>query len=62
MARSYTLSVLVNQKIGDTFDAILNCSPKIIHGAKSTSNDWQSFSTTRKNAKLKFKKIKPLKF
>jgi hypothetical protein len=58
--RSRTISILVNRKTGDTFDAILNCPPKMMPGAKMTSDGWWSFSTTRGNARLKFNENKSL--
>lgn len=60
MTRSRTISMLVNQKTGDTFDAILNCPPKMMSDAKLTSDGWWSFSTSRGNARLKFKANKSL--
>ncbi len=60
MIRSRTISILVNRKTGDTFDAILNCPPKIMPDAKMTSDGWWSFSTPRGNAKLKFNENKSL--
>ncbi len=60
MIRSRTISILVNRKTGDTFDAILNCPPKMMPDAKMTSDGWWSFSTPRGNAKLKFNENKSL--
>ena len=60
MTRSRTISILVNRKTGDTFDAILNCPPKMIPDAKLTSDGWWSFSTPRGTARLKFKGNKSL--
>ena len=60
MTRSRTISILVNRKIGDTFDAILNCPSKMMPDAKMTSDGWWSFSTARGNARLKFKENKSL--
>ncbi len=60
MIRSRTISILVNLKTGDTFDAILNCTPKMMPDAKMTSDGWWSFSTPRGNAKLKFNENKSL--
>ncbi|MBP0133694.1 MAG: hypothetical protein ITD40_01850 [Nitrosarchaeum sp.] len=60
MIRSRTISILVNRKTGDTFDAILNCTPKMMPDAKMTSDGWWSFSTPRGNAKLKFNENKSL--
>jgi hypothetical protein len=51
---------MVNRKTGDTFDAILKSPPKIMPDAKLTSDGWWSFSTSRGNAKLKFKENKSL--
>ena len=60
MIRSRTISILVNKKTGDTFDAILNCPPKMMPDAKMNSDGWWSFSTPRGNAKLKFNENKSL--
>lgn len=60
MVRSRTISILVNKKTGDAFDAILNCPPKMMPDAKMASDGWWSFSTPRGNAKLKFKENKSL--
>ena len=60
MTRSRIISILVNKKTGDTFDAILNCPSKMMPDAKLTSDGWWSFSTPRGNAKLKFKENKSL--
>jgi len=60
MIRSRTISILVNRKTGDTFDAILDCPPKMMPDAKMTSDGWWSFSTPRGNARLKFNENKSL--
>ena len=60
MIRSRTISIRVNRKTGDTFDAILNSPPKIMPDAKITSDGWWSFSTPRGHAKLKFNENKSL--
>jgi len=60
MTRSRTLSILVNKKIGDTFDAILESPPKIMPDAKLTTGGWWMFSTPRGSAKLKFNENKAL--
>lgn len=60
MTRSRTISILVNKKTGDTFDAILACPPKMMPDAKMTSDGWWLFSTPRGRAKLKFKEDKSL--
>jgi hypothetical protein len=60
MIRSRTISIIVNRKTGDTFDAILNCPPKMMPDAKMTSDGWWSFSTPRGNARLKFNENKSL--
>jgi 2-keto-4-pentenoate hydratase len=60
MTRSRTISILVNKKTGDTFDAILNCPPKMMPDAKMASDGWWSFSTSRGKARLKFKEDKSL--
>lgn len=58
MIYSRTLSITVNRKIGDTFDAILNCPPKLMPDATKSSDGWWSFSTPRGIARLKFKENK----
>lgn len=58
--RSRTISIMVNKKTGDTFDAILNSPSKLMPDAKMTSDGWWSFSTNRGNAKLKFQENKSL--
>jgi len=58
--RSRTISIMVNRKTGDTFDAILNSPPKMIPDAKLSSDGWWSFSTARGNAMLKFKENRSL--
>ena len=60
MIRSRTISILVNRKTGDTFDAILSCPPKMMPDAKMDNDGWWSFSTPRGNAKLKFQEDKSL--
>ena len=60
MIRSRTISIRVNRKTGDTFDAILNSPPKMMPDAKMTSDGWWYFSTPRGNAKLKFNENKSL--
>lgn len=60
MIRSRIISILVNRKTGDTFDAILNCPPKMMPDAKMTPDGWRSFSTLRGNARLKFNENKSL--
>ena len=60
MIRSRTISIFVNRKTGDTFDAILNSPPKMMPDAKMTSDGWWSFSTPRGNARLKFNENKSL--
>ena len=58
MVRSRTISISVNRKTGDTFDAVLNCPPKMMPDAIMTLDGWWSFSTPRGIAKLKFKENK----
>lgn len=60
MIKSRTISIIVNRKTGDTFDAILNCPPKMMPDAKMTFDGWWSFSTPRGNARLKFNENKSL--
>ena len=52
--RSRTISITVNRKTGDVFDAILNLPPKMATDAKKESDDSWSFTTDRGHAKLKF--------
>ena len=60
MARSRTLTIPVNKKTGDAFDAILGSPAKMMPDAKMSSDGWWSFSTPRGNARLKFKENRSL--
>ncbi len=54
MPRSRTITISVNRKTGDVFDAILTSPPKMMPDAKQNSDGSWSFSTPRGNANLKF--------
>ena len=58
--RSRTITITVNRKTGDVFDAILNLPPKIAQDAKKKDDNWWSFTTERGPAKLKFFENKQL--
>ncbi len=54
MVRSRTITISVNRKTGDVFDAILASPPKMMPDAKQNGDGSWSFSTPRGNANLKF--------
>ena len=56
--RSRTISITVNKKTGDTFDAILNVPPKMMPDAKFSDDGWWSFTGPYGKSKLKFNKNK----
>ena len=59
MSRSRTISISVKKKTGDTFDAILNIPPKMMHDAKIDDNGWWSFTGPHGKSYLKFNEYKP---
>jgi len=60
VTRSRTISIIVNKKTGDVFDAILQVPPKMIPDAKMNNDGWWSFSSLHGKARLKFNENKPL--
>jgi hypothetical protein len=51
--RSHTITLPVNRKTAEVFEAILNIPPKIVPDAKKV-DDWWSFTTEHGPTKLKF--------
>ena len=60
MIRSRTISITVNKKTGDAFDAILQVPPKMMPDAKLNDNGWWSFTGPHGKARLKFNENKSL--
>lgn len=60
MIRSRTISITVNKKIGDAFDAILQVPPKMMPGAKLNDDGWWSFNGPHGKSRLKFNENKSL--
>ena len=60
MTRSRTISITVNKKTGDAFDAILLVPPKMIPDAQMNDDGWWSFTGPFGKAKLKFNENKSL--
>ena len=60
MGRSRTISITVEKKIGDAFDAILNIPPKMMPDAKINDSGWWSFTGPYGKSKLKFNENKSL--
>ena len=58
MPRSRTISITVNKKTGDAFDAILKIPPKMMPDAKLNDNGWWSFTGPHGKSKLKFNEEK----
>ena len=58
--RSRTITISVNRKTADAFDAILNIPGKIMPDAKKNDDGWWSFTTPRGPAKMKFNENKEL--
>lgn len=59
MTRSRTISITVNKKTGDAFDAILKVPPKMMSDAKMNEDGWWSFTGPHGKSKLKFNGYKP---
>jgi len=53
-ARARTITMTVQKKTGEVFDAILNAPPKIMPDAQRDENGWWTFTASRGPAKLKF--------
>ena len=60
MTRSRTISIIVEKKTGDAFDAILQVPPKMMPDAKLNKNGWWSFTGPHGQSKLKFNENKSL--
>jgi hypothetical protein len=60
MNRSRTVSITVEKKTGDAFDAILRLPPKMMPDAKITTDGWWSFTGPHGKSKLKFNENKSL--
>lgn len=60
MDRSRTVSIIVEKKTGDAFDAILRLPPKMMPDAKITTDGWWSFTGPYGKSKLKFNENKSL--
>ena len=60
MTRSRIISITVEKKTGDTFDAILQVPPKMIPDAQMNDDGWWSFTGPYGKAKLKFNENKSL--
>ena len=60
MVKIRTITMSVNRKTGDVFDAILNSPPKLMPDASQNQDGSWSFSTPRGNATLKFMQNKTM--
>ena len=60
MIRSRTISITVNKKTGDAFDAILQVPPKMMPDAKISDDGWWSFTGPYGKSQLKFNENKSL--
>jgi hypothetical protein len=58
--RTRTITISVNRKTADAFDAILNIPGKIMLDAKKSEDGWWSFTTQTGPARLKFNENKQL--
>jgi hypothetical protein len=58
--RSRTISITVNKKTGDAFDAILQVPPKMMPDAKLNDDGWWSFTGPHGKSRLKFNENKSL--
>jgi len=58
--RSRTITISVNRKTADAFDAILNIPGKIMPDAKKNDDGWWSFTTQSGPARRKYKENKQL--
>ena len=54
MTRSRTISITVNKRTGDAFDAILQIPPKMMPDAKLNDDGWWSFTGPHGKSQLKF--------
>ena len=60
MGRSRTISIAVEKKTGDAFDAILKIPPKMMPDAKIDDSGWSSFTGPHGKSMLKFNENKSL--
>ena len=60
MTRSRTISIIVEKKTGDAFDAILQVPPKMMPDAQMNDDGWWAFTGPYGKAKLKFNENKSL--
>ena len=60
MTRSRTISITVEKKTGDAFDAILQVPPKMMPDAQMNDDGWWAFTGPYGKAKLKFNENKSL--
>ena len=58
MVRSRTISITVNKKTGEAFDAILQIPEKMMPDATMNSDGWWSFTGPHGKSKLKFNENK----
>ena len=59
-SRSRTITISVNRKTADTFDAILTMPGKMMPDAKKDDDGWWSFTSQTGPSKLKFKENRQL--
>jgi len=60
VTRSRTISIIVNKKTGDAFDAILEIPPKMMPDAKMNDDGWWFFTGPHGKSRLKFNENKSL--
>ena len=60
MSRSRTISITVNKKTGEAFDAILKVPPKMMPDAKMNDDGWWFFTGPHGKSRLKFNENKSL--
>ncbi len=60
MTRSHTITISVNRKTAEVFDAILDCPKEMMSDAEKDDDGWWSFTTPRGPAKMKFNENKEL--
>jgi len=60
MTRSNTITIFVNRKTADVFDAVLDCPKEMMSDAEKDDDGWWSFTTPRGHAKMKFNENKQL--
>ena len=60
MTRSNTITIFVNRRTADVFDAVLDCPKEMMSDAEKDDDGWWSFTTPRGPAKMKFNENKQL--